>query len=285
MATYEEQIQARRRQTIKLVVYGVVGLIVFIIVLANWPFVQVSEGERGIVMKFGQAQEQVLGTGLTIVNPFTTDVEKMDVRVQKEEITASAASKDLQTVSSKIAVTYHLDETKVLQVFRAVRQDYSNRYIAPNIQEAVKAATAKYTAEELITKRETVRDEMKANFIDKMQGTGILVDNISIVDFDFSSQFNAAIEAKVTAEQRAKEAENKLKQVEAEAKQSVAQAEARAEAIRLEGEAAKSENYIRLKELEVQLEFAKKWQGQYPQYYITGTNGPMQLLPIPTGGK
>lgn len=284
MATILDPFEARRKRTIKTVVYSVIGLILFVLIVSNWPFVQVSEGERGIILKFGQAQEQVLGTGLKIVNPFSTDIEKMDVRVQKEEVTASAASKDLQTVSSKVAVTYHLDETKVLQVYKAVRQDYSNRYIAPNIQEAVKAATAKYTAEELITKREAVRDEIKTNFVDKLAGTGLIVDGISIVDFDFSGQFNAAIEAKVTAEQKAKEAENKLKQVEAEAKQSVAKAQAEAEAIRLQGDAANSQNYIRLKELEVQLEFAKHWTGNYPQYYITGgNNAPVQFLPIPTG--
>lgn len=278
---YNEEIEEPR--WFRIVTIGVIGLILLIAILSNWPFVQVSEGERGVVLKFGQAQNEVIGTGLQVINPFSTDIEKMDVRVQKEEITASAASKDLQTVSSKIAVTYHLDETKVLQIYKAVRQDYSNRYIAPNIQEAVKAATAKYTAEELITKRETVRDEMKNNFVDKMIGTGIIVDNISIVDFDFSSQFNAAIEAKVTAEQRAKEAQNKLVQVQAEAQQSIEKAQAEAQSIRLQGDAANSQNYIRLKELEVQLEFAKHWTGNYPQYYITGTQGPVQLLPIPTG--
>jgi len=270
-------------KTGKIVGFGVLCLVLLIAILMSWPFVQVSEGERGIVLKFGQAQDQVIGTGLTFINPYSTDVVKMDVRVQKEETTASAASKDLQTVSSKIAVTYHLDETKVLQIYKAVRQDYSSRYIAPNIQEAVKAATAKYTAEELVTKREAVRDEIKTNFVDKLSGTGIVVDNISIVDFDFSSQFNAAIEAKVTAEQRAKEAQNKLVQVQAEAQQSIAKAQAEAQSIRLQGDAANSSNYIRLKELEVQLEFAKHWKGDYPQYYITGTNGPLQYLPIPTG--
>lgn len=265
----------------KAIIWGIVGVVVLIVLMMAWPFTQINEGERGIVLKFGSAQNEVLTTGLKVINPFSTDIEKMDVRVQKEEVTASAASKDLQTVSAKIAVTYHLDETKLIDIYKSVRQDYSNRYIAPNIQEAVKAATAKYTAEELITKREAVRDEIQTNFQSKISTTGILVDAIAIVDFDFSSQFNAAIEAKVTAEQRAKEAENKLKQVEAEAKQQIAKAEAEAQSIRLQSDAANNPRFVELKQLEVQLEFAKKWNGQLP----TNLYGSAPIPFLQLGGK
>lgn len=242
----------------------IAAFLVLIVLLTAWPFTQVSEGERGIVLKFGQAQDKVLPTGLHVVNPFTTDVEKMDVKVQVSEVAASAASKDIQTVTAKVAVTYHLSEKDLLTIYKSVKSDYAARYIAPNIQESVKAATAKYTAEELITKREAVRDDIKNNFIEKINGTGIVVDNIAIVDFDFSAQFNVAVEAKVTAEQKAKEAQNKLVQVEAEAKQKVAQAQAEAESIRLQSQAANNDKFIKLKQLEVQAEFARKWNGVLP---------------------
>jgi regulator of protease activity HflC (stomatin/prohibitin superfamily) len=249
----------------KLGIHALLGLVVVMAVLSNLPFAIVEAGERGVVAKFGQVQDRVLGEGLHVINPFGTEVHKMDVKVQKEEIDASAASKDLQIVTSKIAVTYRLDENRLLEVFRSVRRDYSNRYIAPNIQEAVKAATAKYTAEELVTKREAVRDEIKSNFVQKLIGTGLIVDNISIIDFDFSVDFNKAIERKVTAEQDAKAAQNKLVQVQAEAQQSIERAKAEAENIRLQSSAANNDKYVQLKQLEVQQEFAKKWNGVLPQ--------------------
>lgn len=265
----------------KKYIFGTIALIALVVILSNLPFTQIDEGERGIVLKFGQAQNKILQTGLHFINPFTTDVDRMDVKVQKEEIPAGAASKDLQAVSSRIAVTYHLDEAKLIDIFKSVRKDYSNRYVSPNIQEAVKAATAKYTAEELITKREAVRDDIRNNFVEKLVGTGIIVDNVSIVDFDFSGQFNAAIEAKVTAEQKAKEAQNKLVQVQAEAQQSIEKAKAEAQSIRLQSEAANNDKFIQLKQLEVQLAFAQKWNGVLPENLYG--SAPIPFLQL--GGK
>jgi prohibitin 2 len=248
----------------KITVWGVGGLILLVVILMAWPFVSVGTGERGVITVFGQ----VKGTkaeGLHFINPFTTDLVKMDIKVQKNEVEASAASKDLQTVTTKVAVNYHLSSDSVAKIYQEVGTEYASKIIAPALQEAVKAATAKYTAEELITKRSVVRDEMLLNIREKLTDAGLLIDEFNIVDFDFSTQFNAAIEAKVTAEQRAKEAENKLKQVEFEAQQQIAQAQAEAQAIRLQSDAANNPRYVELKQLEVQAEFAKKWNGQLPQ--------------------
>jgi regulator of protease activity HflC (stomatin/prohibitin superfamily) len=255
---------------IKALVHGLIALVVLIVVLSNLPFAIVEAGERGVVAKFGQVQDKVLGEGLHIINPFGTEVHKMDVKVQKEEVDASAASKDLQIVTSKIAVTYRLDEGHLLEIFRSVRRDYSNRYIAPNIQEAVKAATAKYTAEELVTKREAVRDDIKTNFVEKITGTGLIVDNISIIDFDFSPSFNQAIEAKVTAEQNALTSRNKLEQVKYEAQQAIEQAKAEAESIRIQAQAINAQggaDYVKLQAI-------ARWNGVLPSQMIPGSAVP-----------
>jgi prohibitin 2 len=242
----------------------VFGLFLVIFVLSNLPFTTVGAGERGVVTNYGKVSENVLGEGFHFINPFGIDVHKMDVKVQKTEVDANAASKDLQTVTAKIAVTYRLNEADVIKVFRDVRQNYADRYINPNIQEAVKAATAKYTAEELITKREAVKGDIIASFSERLTGTGVVLEQLNIINFDFSADFNRAIERKVTAEQDAKTAQNKLVQVQAEAQQSVEKAKAEAESIRLQGAAANSDKYIQLKQLEVELARAKKWNGVLP---------------------
>ena len=262
-AMYDDVPTQTNLKGVKWVVGGVLLLIVVILLIAFLPFTTVDSGERGVITKFGQIHGSV-GEGLHVVNPFTTDVIKMRIGIQKEEVGASAASKDIQTVTAKVALTYRLDPTKVEQIYREVKQEYGAIIIAPKLQESVKAATAKYTAEELVTKRAIVRDEMRVAMVTKLEGTGILVDDFNIVDFDFSSQFNAAIEAKVTAEQRAKEAQNKLVQVQAEAQQSIEKAKAEAENIRLQSQAANNDKFIQLKQLEVQAEYAKKWNGVLP---------------------
>lgn len=249
---------------VKWGVYAVGLILALVIVISFLPFTTVDSGERGVVTKFGKVDAKILEPGFHVVNPFSTDVIKMDVRVQKDEVEATAASKDLQTVSAKVALNYRLDPKEVARIYTDVNKDYSVKIISPKLQEAVKAATAKYTAEELITKRAIVKDEMKVAMQEKLNGTGILLDDFNIVNFDFSNQFNAAIEAKVTAEQKAKEAQNKLVQVQAEAQQQIERAKAEAENIRLQSQAANNDKFIQLKQLEVQAEFAKKWNGVLP---------------------
>lgn len=227
------------------------------------PFTIINTGERGIVLNLGVI-DRVLEPGMHWRTPLVESVETIDVTTHKEQVAASAASKDLQSVSSKIAVNYTLDATKVSEIWTQFRGDYQERVIDPAVQDSVKAATAKHTAEELITKREIVSAEILDNLKNKLSPYHIIVSDVSIVDFDFSASFNASIEAKVKAEQEALTAKNKLEQVKYEAEQKVATAKAEAESIRLQSEAANNEKYVSLKRLEVQLEFAKRWNGQLP---------------------
>ncbi len=247
----------------KYFVWGGVTLLGFILLSMLTPFVIVDAGERAIVLKLG-AVDRVLSEGLHWVTPFIEGVETLDVRTQKEEIDVNAASKDLQNVSARVALNYNLMPDKVGVMWQEIGEEYKTRIIDPAIQEAVKAATAKYTADELITKREAVRDEIKKTLGDRLTKEYIAVSEVSIVNFDFSASFNSAIEAKVTAEQNALAAKNKLEQIKFEAEQRIATAGAEAEAIRLQSEAADNEKYVSLKRVEVQLEMAKKWNGVLP---------------------
>src|SRR3990167_8964328 len=188
------------KKILKRVAIGVGVLILFLILN---PVVFVGTGERGVVTNFGAVQDKVLSEGINFRTPFVQKVIKLDVQVQKEQVSASAASKDLQNVSAKIALNFHLNPDKVNLLYQSVGTDYKSRIIDPAVQEAVKATTAKYTAEELVTKREQVKTEAKQLLSERLVKDHIVVNELSIVDFDFSSSFNAAIEAKVTAEQNA----------------------------------------------------------------------------------
>ena len=199
-----------------------------------------------------------------MVNPITSSILIFDVRIQKEAVQASAASKDLQTVTTTLALNYHLDPEKVDQLYQKIGKDYKERIIDPAVQEAIKSITAKYTAEELITKRELVKQEVKIALFERLKGDFIAVDDLSIVNFDFSSSFNAAIENKVTAEQDALAAKNKLEQVKFEAEQRVAEAKGEAEAIKIQAQAITQQggaDYVKLKSIE-------KWNGVLPVYSL-----------------
>lgn len=232
------------------VVIGVVALLILIVVN---PFVKVDAGEKGVVLKWGAVTGEILDAGIHWITPISGDVAKLDVQIQKEEVDASSASKDLQVVTSKVALNYHLNEAQVADLWKNIGADFKIKVIDPAIQESVKAATARYTAEELVTKREQVKEDIKNSLKDRLAKDYILVDELNIINFDFSASFNSAIEAKVTAEQNAFAAKNKLEQVKYEASQTIESAKAQAEAIKIQAEAINSQggaDYVALKWVE-----------------------------------
>jgi len=242
-------------------------LIAFVVITPLFSgFGTVGAGERGVRLRFSAVTGDVLDEGLYFQIPFVERVVTMSVQIEKDEASADAASKDLQSVSTRVAVNYHLDPSRVDSVYQEFRDEYQTRIIEPSIQEAVKSAIALYTAEELITKRTDVREAIKMNVKEKIEPNGIILDELNIVDFAFSNSFNIAIEKKVTAEQEAFAAQNKLEQVKFEAQQQIEDAKGKAEAIRIEAEALKKSPAV------LELRALEKWNGVLPK--VTGENVP-----------
>jgi regulator of protease activity HflC (stomatin/prohibitin superfamily) len=235
------------------------------------PFGVIGPGERGVHMRFTAVTGKVFDEGLYFVIPLIENVQKMNIQIQKEEMKADAASKDLQTVHIVVAMNYHIDPSRVARIFQEVGVQYMTRIIQPAMQEGIKASTAKFTAEELITKREAVREDAKTQLKIRLQEMGIIVDEFNIVNFEFSKVFNDAIEAKVTAEQSALAAKNKLEQIKFEAEQRVAEAKGKAEAITIESNALRSNPQI------LEMRALEKWNGTLPQ--VTGGAVPFISLP------
>lgn len=186
-------------------------------------------------------------------NIITNSIVKVDIKTNKLEVNANSASKDLQTVESIIALNYSVDSNRVMKLYRDVWPEYSFRIIEPSIQESIKSATAKFTAEQLITKREEIKEMITTNIKQKLAIYWLLVSDVNIVNFEFSKSFNDSIENKVKAEQDALAQKNKLEQVKYEAQQTIEQAKAQAESIRIQAEAISSqwwENYVKTKWIE-----------------------------------
>ena len=222
---------------------GLIAVLVIIIIaggaMYTQAFVRVPAGYRGVLLTWSKPEDRILGEGLNFIIPFIQSVELMNVQVQKAESTESAATDDLQEVSATVAVNFRLNPTKVNTIYTELRQDYVSRVIKPNIEESLKAATAQFRAEELITMRPQVKTAFDDILAERLKVFNIEVVAVSLTDFQFSPAFSAAIEAKVTAEQQALEAKNKLEQIRHEAQQQVIQAEAEKNATiaRAQGEA------------------------------------------------
>lgn len=236
-------------------------------------FGTVAAGERGVRTRFGAVVGEV-GQGLYVKIPIIESVVVIDVQTQKEQTNAEAASADLQTVHAVVAVNYNVDISKVQELYTNIGLDYKSRIIDPAIQEAVKSSTAKYTVNELISKRPQVQDDIRSSLINRLSPQFIDVGAVSVVNFDFSDSFNKAIEAKVTAEQNALAAKNKLDQVKFEAEQTIATAQAQAEAIKIQAQAINSQGGADY----VQLQAINKWNGALPAQFVPGSAIPFLNL-------
>ncbi|OWY68432.1 band 7 protein [cyanobacterium TDX16] len=203
-----------------------------LIVIIFTPFTVVNAGERGVLMKFGQVQERILGEGIHPIIPLVHRVKKLSVRVQKQELAAEASSKDLQDVFTDVALNWHIIPSEANIIFQQIgnEQQVVERIINPAIEEVLKAVMAKYTAEELITKRGEVKAGVDDLLTARLVNYHIGVDDISLVHVHFSEDFDEAVEAKQIAEQEAKRAEFvSLKAIrEAETKVNLARGEAEA---------------------------------------------------------
>lgn len=252
------------------------GLVILALVLLSWlnPFVVINAGHRGVITTFGKVNPTVLEEGLHFRIPIMQQVREINVQIQKAEGDGDAASRDLQQVHTKIALNYHLIPTRVAETFQLVGDlnSVGDRIIVPAVQEAFKATTAKYTAEELISKRPEVRDQISQFMKDRLLRHGIAIDEFSIVNFRFSESFNQAIEGKTTADQLKLKAERDLERIKVEAEQKIASAKAEAESLRLQKQEI-TPDLLKLREIENQRLALEKWNGQLPQ--VTGGSVPM----------
>lgn len=245
----------------KIITHVILGLLIGGLIFGS--FGTVGAGYKGVKTRFGNVVGSV-NPGLYFKLPFIEHIVKLNIQTQKEETDSTAASKDLQDVKATVALNYNIDPAYVGELYANIGSEYKIRIIDPAIQEAVKAATAQYTAEELVTKRPLVRDSIKEALTGRLQTEYIIVSEVSIVNFSFSKSFNDAIEAKVTAEQNALAAKNKLEQVKYEADQRISEAKGEAEAIRIQAQAIQQQGgaeYVNLKSVE-------KWDGKLPTYMM-----------------
>lgn len=230
-------------------------------------FEVVETGEVGIKIRFGKITDTYLQEGINVKLPFER-IETVNIKVQKYENDAllETSTKDMQIVNSiQVAVNYQIDAEKAIELYRQVGNGYTTTVLEPAIQESIKSAISKYTAEELITKRSEVATDIQNELIERVEQYGIKILSISIKNFDFSEEYNASIERKAVAEQDALTAKQKLEttKVEAEKKKIEAQAEAEANAIK--------ERSLTDKILKQQ--FIEKWNGELPK--VSGSDNLM----------
>ncbi|PSM49218.1 membrane protease subunit, stomatin/prohibitin [Chroococcidiopsis sp. CCALA 051] len=248
------------------------GIVLLIVAFIFRPFAIVNVGQRGVMMQFGKVQEGILDEGLHAIVPFVTTVKTLSVRVQKSSFNADAASKDLQKVTTELAVNWHIDPTQVNKIFQRVgdEEQIVDGIVTPAVSEVLKAATAKKTAEEIITKRTDLKAEIDDALKSRLGDYGVMVDDVSLVNFSFSPEFSKAIESKQIAEQEAKQADFVALKATKEAQAEVNRAKGQAEAQRLQR--------LTLTPEILQKQAIEKWDGRFPT--VMSGNSSIPLINI-----
>lgn len=266
----------------------IIAAVIVILVLATGisGLTVVPAGTSGVIVTMGKVGERALDSGLHFKIPFVQSVVIMNNKIQKCEVDSNSVSKDLQTVSSSVAVNFHITSDSASDIYKNIGVQYQDTVLQPAIQEAVKSISAQYTAEELITKRTAVGDEIASALTEKVSDYGIIIDKFNIVNFEFSEEFNMAIEQKQVAEQNylkaQTEKEQQLMEAEADAKKKVIEAEAEAEAKLKKADAEAEANEKINASLNgniLSYQQIQKWDGKYPSVVSSDSS---VLIDIPT---
>lgn len=246
----------------------VITMVVVALILLATSFYIVPAGSVGVITHWG-AVKYVVQPGLGMKWPISEGIVKMSVRTQKDEVvgdkTSGAVSKDLQLVTFDIAVNYHLDGQHAVDVYQKIGTGYKDTVVSPAILNVFKAITAQHTAEELVTMRNQVRTDAETMLAAQMKPYYVVIDNFNIVNFDFSDEFNAAIEAKQVAQQQVETSKQLLAKAQVDAQTAVAQAKGQADAqAALKNTGALTPEYLSYLALQNQLVALNKWNGILP---------------------
>lgn len=246
----------RQRRLSATTIWLMAGLLT--LALLSRFFVIVPVGERGVLMRFGSVQDRVLSEGLHPLWPLAETVEMLSVRLQSLTMNTEGASRDLQDVKAEVAVNWHIDPTKVNRIYQRLGDvtPLADGVIKPAIEDTIKAVVASFTAEELVTKREIVKVSITQLLQQRLLRYDLLLDDVDLLQIDFSEGFREAVEAKQVAEQEAKRAEFEAIRAQrlAEAKVFLAQGESQAQKLL----------QASLSPLVLQHEAIEKWNGHLP---------------------
>lgn len=240
-------------------------LILVIVILVILTFINcitiVDAGHTGVVVTLGRVNDRVLQEGIHLKAPFVQQVVKIDNRIVKLEVETEAFSKDLQTVSTTLAINYRVDTSKSYSIYKNIGADYESVLVVPAVNEVLKAITAQYTAEESVTNRALISDGLILALNEKLNSIGLYITDVNIINFDFSDAFITAIEEKQVAQQQ-------LLKAETEKQTAITNAEAEAETIRIKAEAEAEANGIISRSLTdgvIEYNKVEKWNGELPK--------------------
>lgn len=253
----------------------IIGIVVIILILGfSRSFQVIDARERGIVRYLGKLSEKTLEPGIHIEIPFISVITKIEISTKKLELNnIKIYTRDQQSATLSAVANYNIKPGQVIALYNKIgtlnKALFEDSIVLPILQSTIRNEMGKWTAEQVITEKERIAARV-FEALQKAEGDSgldgiITFSNFEIIGLNLDEAYEAAVRAKVIAEQQAKTAENKTKQIEEEGKQRIIQAKAEAESMRV-----RSDSLSRNKAL-IEYEAVQKWDGRLPQYMMGNT--------------
>lgn len=247
----------------KVILVGVVLVLVIGLIILFASTTIVPTGHIGVVTLYSKVQNKYLDAGFHWVKPFVEVVHDVDIRTQKYANTVEGSAKDLQIVNITMSINYQIKPEKVTELYAKVGKDYSNIILNPALQSSLKASMAQFTAEEMITKRTEVANTITKELNERLDEY-FNISAVNLENIDFTEEYNKAIEAKTTNQQKAEAEKAKLEITKVQNEQKINTAEAEAKVRELQSKSVTDKSLEQLR-LEIQRELVNKWSGNFPQ--------------------
>ena len=267
----------------RIIIVALVIIIALIFAISCFSFV--PTGHTGVVTLFGKVEDYTLDSGVHFKNPFAR-VIKMDNRIQKESVELSCFSSDIQEVEVVFTLNYQISKEYAMNIYKTIGKNYFDTAVSPIITESVKTVAARYTAEDLINKRNELAMAIETDMKEKLLVFNIELVSTSIEDMDFTDAFTDAVEAKQVAAQNKLRAETEAAQrvVEAEAEAQIRRVTAEAEAYeilqRAEAEAQANQKLAEsITDRLIEYRYYEVWDGKLPQMVMGESTTPMVQIP------
>jgi regulator of protease activity HflC (stomatin/prohibitin superfamily) len=174
---------------------------VVLVILLFMSVTMIGPGEVGVITLFGRVTDEVLYSGLHLINPLKS-VHEVSVRTQSLKESASVPSSEGLVINLDTSLVFHLRPEQAALIFREIGPRYIEVIVEPTLRSAIREATASHSANTLYSSaREEVAQQIREHLSQELGKRGIEVEQILLRDIQLPATLRASIEAKQQAEQ------------------------------------------------------------------------------------
>ena len=168
----------------------------------------IRPGEVAVKQRLGKLVGEPKSQGITLVNPFITEIIKIPIRTVNREIKLNLPSKEGLNVAAEISILYHVKQDKAMDIINNVGSDFERVLILSTFRSAAADVCAKFFAKDMHSgKRAKIEENIKNQMSKILINRGFEIESILLKSIKLPSGLYAAIEAKLQAEQQAQQME------------------------------------------------------------------------------